>query len=54
MKIVRTYLYITCNKKILFVENILTYCGARLGCWILPFYGPVSLGALFEAYETFI
>ena len=26
-KIVRTYLYITCNKKILFVKNILAYCG---------------------------
>jgi len=27
MNIIRTYLYITCNKKILFVKNILTYCG---------------------------
>jgi len=27
MKIIRTYLYITCNKKILFVKKILAYCG---------------------------
>jgi len=28
MKIIRTYLYITCNKKILFAKkNILAYCG---------------------------
>jgi len=27
MKIVRTYLYITCNEKILFVKYILAYCG---------------------------
>jgi len=27
MKIIRTYLYITCNKEILFVKNILAYCG---------------------------
>jgi hypothetical protein len=27
MKIIRTYLYINCNKKILFVKNILAYCG---------------------------
>jgi len=27
MKILRTYLYITCNKKILFVKKILSYCG---------------------------
>jgi len=27
MKIIRTYLYITCNKKILFVKNIVAYCG---------------------------
>ena len=27
MKIIRTYLYITCNKKILFVKSILAYCG---------------------------
>jgi hypothetical protein len=26
MKIMRTYLYITCSKKILFVKNILSYC----------------------------
>jgi len=26
MKILRTYLYITCNKKILFVKNMLAYC----------------------------
>ena len=33
MKIIRTYLYINCNKKILFVKNILYYCG----------YSPTSL-----------
>jgi hypothetical protein len=27
MKIIHTYLYITCNKKILFVKNVLAYCG---------------------------
>jgi len=27
IKILRTYLYITCNKKILFVKNILASCG---------------------------
>jgi len=27
MEIIRTYLYITCNKKILFVKKYLTYCG---------------------------
>ena len=27
MKIKRTLLHITCNKKILFVKNILAYCG---------------------------
>ena len=27
MKIIRTYLYITCNKKILIVKNIFAYCG---------------------------
>jgi hypothetical protein len=27
MKIIRTYLYITCNKKILFVKNVLAYSG---------------------------
>jgi len=27
MKIILTYLYINCNKKILFVKNILAYCG---------------------------
>ena len=27
MKIICTYLYITCNKKILFVKNTLAYCG---------------------------
>jgi hypothetical protein len=27
MKIICTYLYITCNKKILIVKNILAYCG---------------------------
>ena len=27
MKIISMYLYITCNKKILFVKNILAYCG---------------------------
>ena len=27
MKIIRTYLYITCSKKILFVKNILAHCG---------------------------
>jgi hypothetical protein len=32
-KIIRTYLYITCNKKILFVKYILPYCG----------YSPTSL-----------
>jgi len=26
MKIIRTYLYMTCNKKILFVKKILAYC----------------------------
>jgi hypothetical protein len=26
-KIIRTYLYINCNKKILFVKNVLAYCG---------------------------
>jgi hypothetical protein len=25
-----------------------------LGCWISPYYGPFSLGARFETYETFI
>jgi len=30
MKSIRTYLYITCNKKILFVKNILAYCGYSL------------------------
>jgi hypothetical protein len=32
MKITRTYLYITCNKKILLLKNILAYCG----------YSPIS------------
>jgi hypothetical protein len=27
---------------------------ARLGCWMLPCYGPFSLGARFETYEPFI
>jgi hypothetical protein len=27
---------------------------ARLGCWFSPCYGPFSLGARFETYETFI
>ena len=27
MQIICTYLYINCNKKILFVKNILSYCG---------------------------
>jgi hypothetical protein len=27
---------------------------ARLGCWILPSYGPFLLGGRFETYETFI
>jgi hypothetical protein len=27
MKIMRTYLHKTCNKNILFVKNILAYCG---------------------------
>jgi hypothetical protein len=27
---------------------------ARLGCWILPCYGPFSLGGRFETYEAFI
>jgi hypothetical protein len=27
---------------------------ARLGCWNSPCYGPLSLGARFEAYELFI
>ena len=30
MKIIRTYRYINCNKKILFVKNILAYCGYSL------------------------
>jgi len=30
MKIICTYLYITCNKKILFVTNIFAYCGYSL------------------------
>ena len=30
MKIIRTYLYITSNKKILFVRSILAYCGYSL------------------------
>ena len=35
MEIICTYLYITCNKKILFVKNILAYCGYSL---ISPFF----------------
>jgi hypothetical protein len=27
---------------------------ARLGCWISPYYSPLSLGARFETYEPFI
>jgi len=27
LKIIRTYLYITCNKNILFIKKYLTYCG---------------------------
>jgi hypothetical protein len=27
---------------------------ARLGCWISPCYGPISLGGRFETYEPFI
>jgi len=27
MKILRTYLHVTCNKKILFVKKIIAYCG---------------------------
>jgi hypothetical protein len=27
---------------------------ALLGCWITPCYGPLSLGARFETYESFI
>jgi hypothetical protein len=27
---------------------------ALLGCWISPFYGPLSLGAHFETYKQFI
>jgi hypothetical protein len=26
----------------------------RLGCWILPYYGPFSLGGRFETYQPFI
>jgi hypothetical protein len=36
VKIIRTYLYINCNKKILFVKkNILVYCGYSPTC---PFF----------------
>jgi hypothetical protein len=35
MKIIRTYLYITCNKKILFVKNILAYCGHSTSLFFL-------------------
>jgi hypothetical protein len=34
-KIICTYLYITCNMKILFVKNILAYCGYSL---TFPFF----------------
>jgi hypothetical protein len=27
---------------------------ARLGCWISPCYGPLSLAARFETYKPFI
>ena len=41
MKIIRTYLYVNCNKKILFVKKILAYCG----------YSPASpFFFLFSAY----
>jgi hypothetical protein len=35
MKIICTYLYITCNKKILFFKKILAYCGYSLAS---PFF----------------
>jgi len=47
MKIIRTYLYITCNKKTLFVKKYLSLL------WISP-YGPFSLGMPFETCEPFI
>jgi len=48
MKIICTYLYITCNKKILFVKKYLSLL------WISLCYGPFLLGARFETYEPFI
>jgi len=42
------YLYITCNKKTLFVKKYLSLL------WISRYYGPFSLGAHFETCEPFI
>jgi hypothetical protein len=48
MKIISTYLYINCNKKIYWLKNILTYCGLR------TYICMYTLGAFWVLYFTML